>query len=262
MSPVDLIFAIILILAMLRGYTKGLVGTAATYIAPVLAFMIAQDWSDPVRDKLAELVPAADFFVDLLAPVVVFIAVVIVIRLFAAIIARVLGVGLSMPSRIIAGAATVAVGAIILGAFILLVHEFRPRGRIDVDGGPDPNATPIENTLVNLDRELSESFLAPHLEQIASIVVSEAMSRTQATPLVRPEIRDEIERAAQRATDTAVDAAVEKLKNPPPPGKPTAKPDDAKPESATATKQETRPAEKPATRAADRPAPAAGRGDR
>lgn len=201
MSPVDIIFAVLLAYAMLRGYSKGLLGTAATYVAPVLAFMIAADWSDPVRERIAAAMPAPDFVLDILAPLVVFIVVVVAVRLTAAFLARLLGVGLSPPSRIVAGAAGGVVLALVLGSLVLVVREMRP---VDISPRTDAGDVlvgPLEKAVADLDRRFSESILAPPMADLAAVVVSEAVTHSEQLPG-----REEIEAAARKAGEAAAAA--------------------------------------------------------
>jgi len=206
LSPVDIIFAIILVLAMLRGYSKGLLRTAATYVAPVLAFMLAKDFSDPVRDRLAVYQVVPEFALEFFAPLLVFIVVVVVVRLFASLVARLLGVGLSLPSRVLAGLASVAIIAVVLGAVVILVHELRPPERVKLDTPGDAPGDPFESLLATLNERFSESLLAPPLEQLASRVLSETMGSTQHSSPVGRDIREQIEGAAQKAAGAAIDS--------------------------------------------------------
>jgi len=203
LNPVDVVFGVLLLLALVRGYSRGLLGTAATYVAPVVAFVVAAEWSDPVRDRLAEVMPAADFVLDILAPFIVFVVVVIVIRAVAALLARLLGVGRSLPSRIVAAAASVAVSAIVLGAIVLLTREMSPAGRprIDDTGAGAVIADPVERAIADLDRRFSESLLAPPMAALASQVVHEAVAHQQLLD------RERLEDAARKAAAVAGDAA-------------------------------------------------------
>jgi len=174
LSPVDLAFAILLALAALRGYSKGLLGTAAGYVAPVVAFLMAADWSDPVRERIAEAMPAPDFVLDLAAPFVVFVVVVASIRLGASVTSRLLGVGQSGPSRAAAAAISALVTGAVLGSAVLLVHEMRPVEDTRADEASEILASPLEGLMVNLDDRFAASMLAQPLADLASLVVTEA----------------------------------------------------------------------------------------
>ncbi len=206
LSPVDIIFAIILVLAMWRGYSRGLLRTAATYVAPVLAFMLAKDFSDPVRDRLALYQVVPEFALEFFAPLIVFIVVVVVVRLFASLVARLLGVGLSLPSRVLAGLASVAIIAVVLGGVVILVHELRPPERVKLDTPGEAPGDPFESLLATLNQRFSESLLAAPLEQLASRVLTETMGSTQHSSPVGRDIRDQIEGAAQKAAGAAIDS--------------------------------------------------------
>lgn len=203
MNLVDLIFSLLIVFAMLRGYAKGLLGTVAGYVGPVLAFMVAADWSDPARDYIAAVLEAPDIFLDILAPVVVFILVLLAVRLAAALLAGTLGIGRSLPSRILAGTAGALVSALVLGAFVLLVRELRPVERVRVDDAAEVIARPLEDMLLGLDRRLSESLLAPPLAELASAVVSEALARSEHSPFLK---REEVEAATRKAAEAAAEA--------------------------------------------------------
>ena len=205
MNPVDVSFALILLFAMLRGYSRGLLGTAAGYVAPVLAFMMAADWSDPVRERIAGLMPAApDLVLDIVAPLVVFVVVVASVRIAAAFFASLLGVGLSMPSRILASVAGVLASGLVLGSLVLLVREMRPNHpRLTDDDAGDVLASPLENVVIDLDRRFTESRLAPPLAEFAAAVVSEAMAHRPDSPLLQ---REDVESAARKAAEAAAAA--------------------------------------------------------
>jgi len=195
---------------MLRGYSRGLLATAATYIAPVLGLMLAADFSSPMRDRLSQATAWPDIVLDILAPVVVFILVVVAVRLVAAVFARMLGVGLSAPSRVLAAAAGAIVSSLVLGALVVLVHQMRPN-RVPVttdnkDKAGQALASPIEKAILDVDRWFSESLLAPPLAEFASAVINEAMARND-SPFLKK--REEVEEAARNAADAA--AAVGKL---------------------------------------------------
>lgn len=216
MNPVDIIFSILLVLALLRGYAKGLLGTAGGYVAPVLAFLIASNWSDPVRDRLAAAMPATpDFFLDILAPFVIFVVVVGVVRLVTTLMARALGVGMSLPSRIVASAVTAVITATVLGSAVLAVHQMRPAHDPAVKGAGDLIASPLENAVIAVDQRFAESRLAPVLADMASSVVEEAIARKDEFPLPS---RSQIEAAARKAAEAA--STVGRMPTAPPPADP------------------------------------------
>lgn len=206
MNPVDVIFTLLIALALARGYSKGLLGTAAGYVAPVIAFMLAADWSDPVRDHIYRAVPMPDFALDILAPLFVFVVVVATIRLTVAFFARLLGVGLSLPSRILASLAGGMATALVLGALVLLVHQTRPDPTSlpgdDAKSGEAGEilAGPFEKLILDLDSQLSASRLGPPLAEFASAVVSEAVALDARSPLIN---REEVEAAAREAAAAA-----------------------------------------------------------
>jgi len=244
LSPVDIIFAIILVLAMWRGYSRGLLRTAATYVAPVLAFMLAKDFSDPVRDRLALYQVVPEFALEFFAPLIVFIVVVVVVRLFASLVARLLGVGLSLPSRVLAGLASVAIVAIVLGAVVILVHELRPPERVKLDTPGEAPGDPFESLLATLNERFSESLLAAPLEQLASRVLTETIGSTQHSSPVGRDIREQIEGAAQKAAGAAIDSL----------GKPPTRHDALPPASSSPALSSKEEPARPAASAAARPA--------
>jgi uncharacterized membrane protein required for colicin V production len=206
LNPVDLIFGFLLVYATLRGYSKGLLGTAASYVAPVAAFMVASDWSDPVRARIAEMMPAPDFVLDMLAPLVVFVLVVVALRIVAAVLARLLGVGLSLPSRILAAAAGMTASALVLGSFVLVVHELGVAGRSGAEEEEEENVgrvltSPFEKMMADLDRRFAQSVLAPPLAEMASAVISETLAHREYSPMMS---REEIEAAARSAAAAAM----------------------------------------------------------
>lgn len=208
LNPVDLTFAILLALAVLRGYSKGLLGTAAGYVAPVLAFVMAADWSDPVRERLAAAMPAPDFVLDVAAPAVVFLVVVAGVRFGAAVLSRLLGVGLSLPARAAAGTASAAVTGVVLGSLVLVARELRPVDDVHEDAASGALVGPFERFVTDLDRRFEESHLAPRLADLASIVVTEAMEHKDDVHLPAPE---KIEEFTREATAAAAAAAIRQV---------------------------------------------------
>jgi uncharacterized membrane protein required for colicin V production len=201
---VDLIFGVVILLAMARGWSRGLVSTIATYTAPVLGFMIAADMSDPVRDKLATVLDAPDIALDLLAPLVVFIVVVAIVRLVAAILARLLGVGLSLPGRVLGAATSGAVLALLIGAAVLMVDEVSPLGsRAARESGTQPPAhegDPLADLIVDIDRQLGESVLAPQLASMSRATWRKISGKGDDEPLIPSK---EIDAARQQAVEAA-----------------------------------------------------------
>jgi uncharacterized membrane protein required for colicin V production len=201
---VDLIFGVVILLAMARGWSRGLVSTIATYTAPVLGFMIAADMSDPVRDKLATVLDAPDIALDLLAPLVVFIVVVAIVRLVAAILARLLGVGLSLPGRVLGAATSGAVLALLIGAAVLMVDEVSPLGsRAARESGTQPPAhegDPLADLIVDIDRQLGESVLAPQLASMSRATWRKISGKGDDEPLLPSK---EIDAARQQAVEAA-----------------------------------------------------------
>ncbi len=175
MSTVDITFALLLAFSALRGYGRGLFGTLAGFASPVLAFMIAGDWSDPVRDWLAGLLPAPDFVLDALAPALVFVAVVVVVRLTATLLSRLLGVGLSIPSRLLASAVGSLLAAFMLGVLIVLLHSFAPSRATERDAPAAVVAEPVFEFLARIDQQVAASVLGPRLSALASMVLSQAL---------------------------------------------------------------------------------------
>ena len=210
---VDLLFAIVIIVAMVRGWSRGLVSTIATYTAPILGFMVAADMSDPMRDWLATRLDAPDIALDLLAPVVVFILVVAVVRLIAALLGRLLGAGmLSLPGRVLGAAASGIVLAVLLGAGVLMVEEVSPiGGRAAREGGtqaPDKGADPLADLVMDIDRQLDESVLAPKLASLATSTWRKVSGKGDDEPLVPTQ---EIEKAREQASEAVQREASEAM---------------------------------------------------
>jgi uncharacterized membrane protein required for colicin V production len=195
-NPVDIVLALLIVVAMLRGYSKGLLGTVATYVAPVLALMVAADWSDPVRDRIATMIDGPDFLFDLLAPVIVFFLVIAFIRIGAGLLAGLLGVGKSLPGRVLGATAGALASATVLGALVLLVHALRPPPRVAIDDAGKYVASPVEETLLKIDQHLTESMLAPALASLASSVVSSGLVQGDTA-----ELRNEVESASRKAAE-------------------------------------------------------------
>ncbi len=203
----DLIFGLVIVLATARGWSRGLLATVATYAAPVLGFMIAADWSDPVRDRLAKSIEAPDIALDFLAPVVVFVVVVAVVRLFAAIFARLLGVGRSLPGRVLGAAVSGAVVAVLVGAGVLMVDELLgDRSAQDTSAqvsGRDPD--PLKDFVFDVDRQIDESLLAPQLATLAT-AAWQKVSGKEGPLVVSHEIEQARDKAAQEARRSAAEA--------------------------------------------------------
>lgn len=203
LNPVDLTFAILLTLAVVRGWSKGLLGTVAGYVAPVIAFLMAADWSDPVRERIAAAMPAPDFVLDLLAPFAVFVVVVATIRVGAALLSGVLGVGQSTPSRAGAGLVSAFVTGLVLGSFVLVAREMKPADAVHADDASEILLSPFEGFLVNLDRRFDESVLAGPLAELASVAVTTAAEHKDEFHLPAPETIEEFTREAASAAAEA-----------------------------------------------------------
>jgi hypothetical protein len=208
---VDLVFAVVIVLAMARGWSRGLVSTIATYTAPVLGFMVAADMSDPMRDWLATVLDAPDIALDLLAPLAVFVVVVAIIRLLAALLGRLLGViGISLPGRVLGAAVSGFVLAVLIGAGVLMVDEVSPHGgRAAREGGtqvPEQGTDPLADLVMDIDRQLDESVLAPRLAMLATSAWRKVSGTTGEGPLVPSE---EIEAARRRAGEAVEREAAE-----------------------------------------------------
>lgn len=183
MTTVDITLALLLAFSALRSYGRGLFGTLASFASPVLAFMVAGDWSDPVRDRLEGMIPAPDFVLDMLAPGLVFVAVIASVRLVATLLSRLLGVGMSVPSRLLASAIGGLLGAFGIGVLLVLLHSFAPphdsSGAADHTEVPDaPGAVvsgPVSEFLARLDQHVAESVLGPALQALAESVLAEAL---------------------------------------------------------------------------------------
>jgi hypothetical protein len=198
-SPVDLVFAVLLAFAALRAYSKGLLGTAVGYVAPVLGFLMAADWSDPVRERLASAMPAPDFVLDLAAPFVVFVVVVASLRLASSLLSGVFGLGTSMPSRVLAGLAGATVTAMVLGSLVLVTRELKPEGEAPADEASGILLSPFESFVSNLDGRFAESRLAAPLADLASMVVTVAARHKDEFHLPAPERIEEVTREAAAA---------------------------------------------------------------
>lgn len=209
MNAVDAVFLLILVLAVLRGYAKGLLATLAGYVAPVAGFMLAADFSDPVRDRIGQMVAMPDIALDLVAPVAVFVAVVLAAKILVALLSQLLGIGLSLPSRLLASAAGAAVSGLVLGCLVVLVHEMRPQRPAapvsDADEAGRAIVGPVDKLLIDLDRRLTESLMAPPLADLASAVVSEAILPGEGATLIQ---REDVEAAARSAAATAAAASI------------------------------------------------------
>lgn len=209
LDPVDLTFAILLALAVMRGYGKGLLGTVAGYVAPVLAFLMAADWSDPVRERIAAAMPAPDFVLDLLAPFAVFVVVVAVVRVGAALLSGLLGVGQSLPSRVGAGLVSAFVTALVLGSFVLVTREMQPAaGASSGDDASEILLSPFENFVTGLDDRFEASHLAPRLADLAAVVVTTAAEHKDEFRLPSPEAVEEFTREAAAA---AAEATIQQI---------------------------------------------------
>lgn len=174
-NPYDLVFGLLLLWALGRAWSRGLLGTTAGYAAPVLAFFLARDWSAPVRDRLAAAMPAGDFLLDVMAPFAVFVVVVGGIRVVAASLAKLLGVGMSVPGRVLASVLGVAASAAVLGSFVVVVHRLRPPVLPASADAATVGASPLERAITGLDDQLAGSALAPLLADFAAVVVDEAV---------------------------------------------------------------------------------------
>jgi len=174
-STVDIILALALLFAIVRGYGRGLFGVLAGLAAPVLAFMVAADWSDPVADYLEQSLPVPDFLLDFLAQAIIFVGIIVLVRILAGFLARIFGFGLSLPSRVVAAGFSGVIAALVLGFTIVLIRSLIPSHTAGRDEAEALVAAPVADLLTRVDARVSESVLGPRLAALASMALSEAM---------------------------------------------------------------------------------------
>ena len=174
MTTVDIILALVLLFAVVRGYGRGLFGVLAGLAAPVLAFMIAADWSDPVADYLERSVPVPDFLLDFFAQALIFVSIIVIVRMIAGGIARIFGFGLSLPSRVVAAAFSGVVAALVLGFTIVLIRSLIPTNTAGRDEAEAVVAAPVASFLIDIDQRVSDSLLGPMLARLAGVAITEA----------------------------------------------------------------------------------------
>lgn len=175
MTIADAIFALVLLYALLRSYARGLLATAATYAAPVLAFLAAADWSDPVRDRLLASEAIPDFAADLAAPALVFVAVVVVVRVAAAVASKFFGIGMSVPSRVVASTVGATLVAFVLGLFVAVLHRVIPPDLRERARTEDLEAAPVAGMLLSMERSIDESLLGPPLGLMAESLLGDTL---------------------------------------------------------------------------------------
>jgi len=174
-TTVDIILILALLFAVVRGYGRGLFGVLAGLAAPVLAFMIAADWSDPVAGYLEQSLPVPDFLLDFLAQALLFVAVIVIVRIIAGFLARIFGFGLSLPSRIVAAGFSGVMAALVIGFTIILIRSLIPSHTAGRDEAEALVAAPVADLLTRVDQQVSGSVLGPRLATLASMALSEAM---------------------------------------------------------------------------------------
>jgi hypothetical protein len=164
---------------------------------------MAIDRSDALRARLVSEAAVPDFAADLLAPVLVFLLVVLTIRLAASIAARLLGVGLSLPSRVLASAASLLVSGVVLGGSVILLRHVRPPSAPAADPAERLIASPLDDAFVSLETMLSGSFLVPPLVRLASAVVMETVEGREAMRRFSEEADAAAEEVRQKVGEAA-----------------------------------------------------------
>jgi len=86
---IDLIFAVLIVLALIHGYRRGLIVAVFSFIAIIVGLAAAIKLSTVVAKHLGHAVKISDRWLPVISFIVVFIVVIILIRLGAKIIQRV-----------------------------------------------------------------------------------------------------------------------------------------------------------------------------
>jgi membrane protein required for colicin V production len=85
---IDVIFAILMVLAVIQGYRRGLIVAVFSFIAIIVGLAAAIKLSTAVANHLGHAVKVSDRWLPILSFVLVFLIVIILIRLGAKIIQR------------------------------------------------------------------------------------------------------------------------------------------------------------------------------
>ena len=85
---IDLIFAVLMVLALIHGYRRGLIVAVFSFIAIIVGLAAAIKLSTVVAKHLGHAVKISDRWLPIISFIVVFIVVIILIRLGAKVIQR------------------------------------------------------------------------------------------------------------------------------------------------------------------------------
>jgi membrane protein required for colicin V production len=86
---IDLIFAVLMVLALIHGYRRGLIVAIFSFVAIIVGLAAAVKLSTVVANHLGQAVKISDRWLPVISFVIVFIVVVILIRLGARAIQRI-----------------------------------------------------------------------------------------------------------------------------------------------------------------------------
>jgi membrane protein required for colicin V production len=86
---IDIIFLILMVMAIFKGYSRGLIVAVFTFIAFMIGLAAALKLSAVVAYKLHEKMNVESYFLPVISFAIVFIAVVLIVRLIAGLIRKV-----------------------------------------------------------------------------------------------------------------------------------------------------------------------------
>lgn len=170
LNTVDLTLFVLLAYSTWRGYRRGVLSTLASFVAPVVGFLAAQQFSGDVALIMGVYVDAPESFLGFAAAPLTFLVVAGGVRISAAIASAVLGLGDSLFSSILGALAGGAASAFILGALVSVLHHFAVAAPTGLDTGPGTGSVltnRARSLMVESDRLLSESVLGPRLGALA-----------------------------------------------------------------------------------------------
>lgn len=184
MNSVDIVLAVLIGYAAYRGYSKGLIGTLASLVAPVAGVVAASRWGADGQELIAQYLQAPTFLLKILAWPMVFLGTVAAIRLAAGLATMALGIGNSLPSRVVAAFASASAVGVACGLAIVLLQSFVPP-----DGAPDAapdalgqgeSAKPGDDilsarahgALARMDERVNQSVLGPPAAGAARVFLS------------------------------------------------------------------------------------------
>ena len=131
MNIIDVILAVIFLYSAYRGFKKGLIVQAASLVALLLGIYGAIHFSDYTARLLSEKLELTSSYLPIISFAVTFIAIVIIVHLFAGLIESLLkAVALGFVNRLLGLSFAVIKSAFIISIILVIVNGINRRSSI------------------------------------------------------------------------------------------------------------------------------------